>query len=490
MVLWCAPFPMNPSDSPDNTTTDSPSGEAAPQASAPVPVPDAAASPTANGSHSESQSDDQAGAATAAEGEATPGGGGASPAGAAGAGVEGAAGPAKKRRRRRRKGKGPHAEGTGGEHATGEGAEAADGEAHEGEGEGASAEGAAAGAGPAGAPGDRKKQQRPKKERPPRESRERPAFNVGDVVFGKIIEVSDDAIFVDLSGKGRGVFDKLELLLPEDQADEVEADARRAEAEAEAILADKPAGTDGSSDANEPGEGQALTPDGVVEAPPTLGEGEAAPAAVEAAEAKPAEVTRRVVVAPAVVEAAAAAEAAQAADAAADAEPATLDETPRDTLIEGVPAVGTDEAPAPEPGVIQLPRVVLEPGAPFVGVVHNDGGRGGLVVLTHHPKRASRAKPAVAAALKNHTEILGLVTGVIKGGVEVDVDGIRAFAPGSHMDIRLGADLHPLVGKRLSFHVTQYGKRGRDVVLSRRAMLEKESKAAREAALQKITPGE
>ncbi len=75
--------------------------------------------------------------------------------------------------------------------------------------------------------------------------------------------------------------------------------------------------------------------------------------------------------------------------------------------------------------------------------------------------------------------MLGLVTGVIKGGIEVDVDGLRAFAPGSHVDLRLGADLSHLVAKRLPFYVTQYAKRGRDVVLSRRAMLEEESRKAR-----------
>jgi small subunit ribosomal protein S1 len=516
---------MNPTDSPDHSSTDapapvpSPDAAASPAATAPANAPAAAASaPQTNASETGNGSTQPEHAAQgdahheagASAGEGGAGGGGAAgvagEGGATGApGEGGAAGPAKKRRRRRRKGKGgPHVEGAAGESAGGEG--------HEGhEGEGASAEGGEAAAGEAGveggagAPGaGRDKKQRPKKDqRPPREPRERPAFNVGDVVFGKIIEVSDDAIFVDLSGKGRGVFDKLELLLPEDQADEVEADARRAEAEAEAILADKPAG-DGP--VTEPAAGEALTPDGVVDAPTTLGEGQAAaepmpavaaepapePAAEVAPAPKPAEPTRRVVVAPAVIEAAAAEAAAEAAstaeatpDAASDAEPVTQDESPRDTLTSGEAPAG--ETPA---HVIQLPRVVLEPGAPFVGVVHNDGGRGGLVVLTHHPKRASRAKPAVAAALKNHTEVYGLVTGVIKGGVEVDVDGIRAFAPGSHMDIRLGTDLHPLVGKRLTFHVTQYGKRGRDVVLSRRAMLEKEAKAARESVLQKITPGE
>src|SRR6185312_16984690 len=111
--------------------------------------------------------------------------------------------------------------------------------------------------------------------------------------------------------------------------------------------------------------------------------------------------------------------------------------------------------------------------------VHNDGARGGLVVLTHHPRRLERAKPALEKAAQEKTTVLGLVTGVIKGGIEVDVDGLRAFAPGSHVDLRLGADLSHLVTKRLPFFVTQYAKRGRDVVLSRRSLLEEESRKAR-----------
>jgi small subunit ribosomal protein S1 len=138
----------------------------------------------------------------------------------------------------------------------------------------------------------------------------------------------------------------------------------------------------------------------------------------------------------------------------------------------------------------QLPRVVLEPGAPFVGLVHNDGGRGGYVVLTHHPKRVQKAKPVVAEASKSGSLVFGLVTGTIKGGVEVDVDGLRAFAPASHVELRPGADLSHLVGKRLAFAVTQYAKRGRDVVLSRRAMLESEAKEKREKALATLKIGE
>ena len=153
------------------------------------------------------------------------------------------------------------------------------------------------------------------------------------------------------------------------------------------------------------------------------------------------------------------------------------------------PAAVEPEAPR-EPKEPKVPRVILEVGADFIGVVHNDGARGGLVVLTHHPKRLERAKTLVEKASQEKTTVLGLVTGVIKGGIEVDVDGLRAFAPGSHVDLRLGADLSHLVAKRLPFYVTQYAKRGRDVVLSRRAMLEEESRKARSDALSKLKVGE
>ncbi|HEX7602729.1 MAG TPA: S1 RNA-binding domain-containing protein, partial [Polyangiaceae bacterium] len=138
---------------------------------------------------------------------------------------------------------------------------------------------------------------------------------------------------------------------------------------------------------------------------------------------------------------------------------------------------------------VTLPPVVLELGANFVAVVHNDGGRGGLVVLTRHPRRGRNAKPLASKAFVDKSLIAGLVTGVIRGGVEVDIDGLRAFAPGSHMDVHHGADLRPLVGQRLQFHVTQYAKRGKDIVLSRRSMIEAEAKQHREVALKQLVPG-
>jgi small subunit ribosomal protein S1 len=166
-----------------------------------------------------------------------------------------------------------------------------------------------------------------------------------------------------------------------------------------------------------------------------------------------------------------------------EAAPSDADAAAEEANEGGNPAPGAQREP-------KVPRVILEVGADFIGVVHNDGARGGLVVLTHHPKRAERAKPAIEKASNEKTIIPGLVTGVIKGGIEVDVDGLRAFAPGSHVDLRLGADLSHLVAKRLPFLVTQYAKRGRDVVLSRKSMLEEESRKARSEALAKLKIGE
>ncbi len=328
----------------------------------------------------------------------------------------------KKRRRRRRKKK------PGGPGAV-EGAVAPEG----GEPAAVDAEGVAV------KPSEKREPRREKKQGPPRE---RPPVNAGDIVFGKIIEIDDEAILIDIPGKARAIFDRREMLL----ADDDEPAASRAEPVA----------------------------------PSTAEEGHPAPAAAEGDSAAEG------------VEAAKAAEANEGGPAPVDPSTVPSAESVAVVATEPVavePAASTVSVPEP-PKEPKVPRVILEVGADFIGVVHSDGARGGLVVLTHHPKRLEKAKPLIEKAFKEKTTLLGLVTGVIKGGIEVDVDGLRAFAPGSHVDLRLGTDLSHLVAKRLPFYVTEYAKRGRDVVLSRRAILEEESRKARTEALGKLKVGE
>lgn len=135
--------------------------------------------------------------------------------------------------------------------------------------------------------------------------------------------------------------------------------------------------------------------------------------------------------------------------------------------------------------------LVPSEGDRFVARVHQDGGRGGLLVLTRKPLREEAVKPLVAQAAKDGTLVEGLVTGVIKGGVDVDISGLRAFAPASGMDLHpQNANFAALVGQRLQFKVTQYEHNGRDVVVTRRPMLEAESHERRKRALTLIQEGQ
>jgi small subunit ribosomal protein S1 len=126
----------------------------------------------------------------------------------------------------------------------------------------------------------------------------------------------------------------------------------------------------------------------------------------------------------------------------------------------------------------------------LVARVHQDGARGGLVVLTRKPLREEEAKPRVEQASKDGSLINGLVTGVIRGGVEVDIGGLRAFAPASGMDLHPhDANFVELLGSVLDFKVIQFDPAGRDFVVTRRPMLEAEAHARRKKALSLLTEG-
>ncbi|MFT3922778.1 MAG: S1 RNA-binding domain-containing protein [Myxococcales bacterium] len=83
----------------------------------------------------------------------------------------------------------------------------------------------------------------------------------------------------------------------------------------------------------------------------------------------------------------------------------------------------------------------------------------------------------------------GKVSGVNKGGLEVEVAGVRAFCPISQADRGFVQNPQELVGRTLSFVVTELRDNGKRVVLSRRAALEQESRARSAETLAKITVG-
>jgi small subunit ribosomal protein S1 len=85
--------------------------------------------------------------------------------------------------------------------------------------------------------------------------------------------------------------------------------------------------------------------------------------------------------------------------------------------------------------------------------------------------------------------IIGVITERVKGGFTVEIDHVRAFLPGSLVDTRPVRDTSYLEGKPLEFKVIKIDQKRNNVVVSRRAVVEHESSAERDAMLEKITEG-
>ncbi len=110
--------------------------------------------------------------------------------------------------------------------------------------------------------------------------------------------------------------------------------------------------------------------------------------------------------------------------------------------------------------------------------------------------RLSREKAKRAKAWKKLEEayegdeiVTGAISGKVKGGFTVDIEDIRAFLPGSLVDVRPVRDATYLEGKDLEFKVIKLDRRRNNVVVSRRAVVEKEYSAEREELLSSLQEG-
>ena len=92
-------------------------------------------------------------------------------------------------------------------------------------------------------------------------------------------------------------------------------------------------------------------------------------------------------------------------------------------------------------------------------------------------------------AFENGDVIEGVINGRVKGGFTVEIDNVRAFLPGSLVDVRPVRDPAYLEGKSLEFKVIKLDQRRNNVVVSRRAVVEKEYSAEREQLLSELQEG-
>jgi len=92
-------------------------------------------------------------------------------------------------------------------------------------------------------------------------------------------------------------------------------------------------------------------------------------------------------------------------------------------------------------------------------------------------------------AYENSEVVIGIINGRVKGGFTVEIDNVRAFLPGSLVDVRPVRDPGYLEGKSLEFKVIKLDQRRNNVVVSRRAVVEQEYSEEREALLESLQEG-
>jgi small subunit ribosomal protein S1 len=92
-------------------------------------------------------------------------------------------------------------------------------------------------------------------------------------------------------------------------------------------------------------------------------------------------------------------------------------------------------------------------------------------------------------AFEGQETIEGKISGKVKGGFTVDIDDIRAFLPGSLVDVRPVRDPAYLEGKDLEFKIIKLDRKRNNIVVSRRAVVESEFSAEREALLERLEEG-
>src|SRR5438034_2795199 len=113
--------------------------------------------------------------------------------------------------------------------------------------------------------------------------------------------------------------------------------------------------------------------------------------------------------------------------------------------------------------------------------------REGLLILS---RKGAAATNVSWETLEVGQVVEGTVTGVNKGGLEVDVKGMRAFMPAGQVDIYFNPDLSVFLNQRVKAEVTQFDPRGRNIILSRRNILEQEKEGAKTKLMEELAEGQ
>lgn len=133
-------------------------------------------------------------------------------------------------------------------------------------------------------------------------------------------------------------------------------------------------------------------------------------------------------------------------------------------------------------------KVSVQPGDEvevFIDKIENDNG---MVVLSKDKADMYKAWNDITRAAENQELIEGTVIAKVKGGLSVDI-GVKAFLPGSQIDLRPVRNMDVYIGKSYKFKVIKFNKKRGNIVLSRRALLEEERESMKNQTMDLMKEG-
>ena len=133
-------------------------------------------------------------------------------------------------------------------------------------------------------------------------------------------------------------------------------------------------------------------------------------------------------------------------------------------------------------------QVIVQPGDTVDVLLERTEDRNGYVVLSREKAEKMKIWDEVERAYVERKVVIGRVIERIKGGLAVDI-GVRAFLPGSQIDVRPVRNLDALRGQELRMRVIKVNKKRGNIVLSRKVLLEEENTEKKKHTLQTLTEG-
>jgi len=122
-------------------------------------------------------------------------------------------------------------------------------------------------------------------------------------------------------------------------------------------------------------------------------------------------------------------------------------------------------------------------------LVEQSENEDGVIVLSKEKADRLRVWDHLQSAYDNSEVVEGMINGRVKGGLSVNLKGVKAFLPGSQVDLRPVRNLDRMIGEPHKFKIIKFNKRRGNIVLSRRALLETERQSLRQKTLEILKEG-